>query len=137
MTAPLAYLALGSNLGDRVAQLRGALDGIAAIDGVTVEASTSPMVTPPLDGSDQPSYLNAMVRVRCTASPEALLAACHALEARAGRERRTRWAARTLDIDLVRHGATLCDRPDLTLPHPGLRDRHFWAVQLAELETDA
>lgn len=136
MNATLAFLALGSNLGDRRAHLDAAAASIAALDGVTLERATDPVETAPLDGSAQPAYLNAMVRVRTSLAPEALLAACHDIERGAGRERNVRWAPRTLDIDLVRHGSALVDRPDLSLPHPGLRDRPFWADQLARLEAD-
>lgn len=136
MSSVTAYLALGSNLGDRRAQLDGARASIAVMDGVTIEGATEPMETAPLDGSSQPAYLNAMVRVRTSLGAERLLAACHEIERAAGRARGVRWAPRTLDIDLVRHGSELVDRPDLSLPHPGLRDRPFWAEQLARLESD-
>jgi 2-amino-4-hydroxy-6-hydroxymethyldihydropteridine diphosphokinase len=130
------WIALGSNLGDRDQWLMHGLDALAAVPGLHIAARTGPQETAPLGGLDQPSYRNAMVRVEWAGTAAALLAACHAIEEGAGRDRRGHWGSRTLDLDLVRFDGELCDRPDLTLPHPGLRDRAFWAEQLAELESD-
>jgi 2-amino-4-hydroxy-6-hydroxymethyldihydropteridine diphosphokinase len=132
--ARTGIVALGSNLGDREAHLALAVAQLGATPGVRVEAVTPNEATAPLGGLDQPAYLNAMVRVRTTLSPEAFLEVCHAIERGAGRERPGKWASRTLDLDVVWMSDALCDRPDLTLPHPGLRDRPFWARQLAALE---
>jgi 2-amino-4-hydroxy-6-hydroxymethyldihydropteridine diphosphokinase len=137
VTDTVAYLALGSNLGDRHEHLARARRELAALPDARLTAVTDPVETAPLGGLSQPPYLNAMVRLRWPGTAEELLAACHAIEQAAGRERRTRWAARTLDIDLVRFGSLLCDLPELVVPHPGLRDRTFWAEQLAQLEQDA
>lgn len=131
-----AFVALGSNLGDRAAHLATALAALDAAEGIRVVRTTTPEETAPLGGLDQPPYLNAMARVRTTLSPTALLGTCHAIERLAGRERPAKWASRTLDLDVVWMEDALCDRPDLTLPHPGLRDRGFWARQLADLESD-
>jgi 2-amino-4-hydroxy-6-hydroxymethyldihydropteridine diphosphokinase len=129
-----AVVALGSNLGDRDAHLAFAVAQLGATPGVTCDAVTASESTVPLGGLNQPAYLNAMVRVRTTLSPEAFLEVCHAVERDAGRERPGKWASRTLDLDVVWMSDAMCDRPDLTLPHPGLRDRPFWARQLAVLE---
>lgn len=135
MTAPhAAFVALGSNLGDRAAHLAFAEARLAATPGVTVVGRTAPEETPPLGGMAQPPYLNAMLRLATTLDARALLVACHAIEGAGGRERAGKWSSRTLDLDLVWMTGALCDRPDLTLPHPGLRDRPFWARQLAALE---
>ncbi len=131
-----AWIAAGSNLGNReehLASARAALDG----DDVELVAASAIEETPPLGGLDQPLYLNQMLLVDTCMSPSALLAKCHAIEQATGRTREARWCSRTLDLDLVRHGDILCDLPDLTLPHPGLRDRSFWARQIAALEADA
>lgn len=133
--APRAYIALGSNLGDRARTLATALERLGALQDGTLIAATAPLETAPLGGLDQPAYLNAMAAVAWRGEPDALLAACQRIEDAAGRQRRGHWASRELDLDLVRFGSTLCDRPGLVLPHPGLRDRTFWARQLAELES--
>ena len=129
-----AWVAFGSNLGDRDQWLRQGMDALAALPGIRVRAVAGPLETSPLGGLDQPTYRNAMMRVEWPGSAADLLAACHGIEEDAGRDRSGHWGSRTLDLDLVRFDGELCDRPDLTLPHPGLRDRAFWAAQLAELE---
>ena len=132
----VAFVALGSNLGDREAHLRGATEALAALGGLVLERVTAPVETLPLGGLAQPAYLNAMLRCRWSGTADELLDACHRIEAASGRRRAEAMASRELDLDLVRFGDVLCDRPTLTLPHPGLRDRPFWTDQLAELERD-
>lgn len=130
---PRAYVALGSNLGDRHGYLALARDRLARLPG-TVLLGASPIdETEPLGGRDQPPYLNQMVALETTLAPRALLEACQRIEAEAGRHRRERWASRTLDLDLVRFGDVLMDEPGLTLPHPGLGQRSFWREELAAL----
>lgn len=129
-----AFVALGSNLGDRASFLALGRVHLAALPDTVVRAQTAPEETAPLGGLDQPAYLNQMVLLDTALDPSALLRACHHIEALAGRERREAWSSRTLDLDLVRHGETLCDTPTLVLPHPGLRDRLFWAREVATLE---
>jgi 2-amino-4-hydroxy-6-hydroxymethyldihydropteridine diphosphokinase len=134
VTAVAAWLALGSNLGDRHAHLALARHGIAAMAGVRVLRASAIEATAPLGGRPQPEYLNQMLLIETTLAPAELLRRCHYLEQQAGRERSLAWASRTLDIDLVRYDSELCDLPDLVLPHPGLRDRDFWAREIATLE---
>ncbi len=134
--ARTAFVALGSNLGDRTAHLAAAIAALGAADGIDVIRTTAAEETTPLGDLVQPAYLNAMVRLRTTLPARDLLACCHAIERLEGRERGTKWASRTLDLDVVWMEDALCDRPDLALPHPGVRDRAFWARQLAELEAD-
>ncbi|MDZ4257563.1 MAG: 2-amino-4-hydroxy-6-hydroxymethyldihydropteridine diphosphokinase [Gemmatimonadales bacterium] len=131
-----AFIALGSNLGDRAAHLARAIASLGEIPGVAVERATEAEETAPLGGLDQPPYLNAMVRVRTTLSPEMLLAVCHQIERDAGRVRTGKWDSRTIDLDLVMMEGVRSDRPELTLPHPGLPQRDFWARELAELAAD-
>jgi 2-amino-4-hydroxy-6-hydroxymethyldihydropteridine diphosphokinase len=131
-----AWLALGSNLGDRLAALRDAGIRLTALPGLRVLGATQPHETAPLGGLDQPSYLNAMVLVEWQGAPLELLRQCQAIEDAGGRTRDGHWASRSIDIDLVRVDGVLCDLPELTLPHPGLRDREFWATSIAELEAN-
>lgn len=129
-----AFVALGSNLGDRATFLAQGRTELTKLPDTVLRAQTVPEETAPLGGLDQPAYLNQMVLLETTLGPAELLVACHRIEALAGRERREAWSSRTLDLDLVRHGDTLCDTPTLVLPHPGLRDRLFWAREVATLE---
>lgn len=131
------YLALGSNLGDRAAHLRAAREAIAALPDTRLVAASATEETAPLGGMDQPAYLNQMLLVETGLDPRALLAACQAIEASAGRVRSGRWSARTLDVDIVRYGRRTVAEPDLVIPHPGLADREFWHRELAELEPHA
>ncbi len=133
----LAYLALGSNLGDREAHLRAAREAIAALPDTRLLAASSVEETEPLGGMLQPPYLNQMLLIETALPPRALLEACQAIERRAGRVRGERWGARTLDVDIVRYGGRTVAEPDLVIPHPGLADREFWRRELAELEPHA
>ncbi len=131
---PVAYVAVGSNLGDRERWHAFAESSLAALAGVRIDRTTPARETMPLGGADQPAYLNRMMRLDTSLAPGALLAACHEIERAAGRHRTQRWASRTLDLDLVRYDDMTCDTPELVLPHAGLRDRSFWAREIAELE---
>lgn len=132
-----AWIALGSNLGDRDGWLERGMQALDSVDGLQLVRSVAPIETAPLGGLAQPPYRNMMVQVDWSGTPGALLAVCHAIEVGAGRDREVHWGSRTLDLDLVRFDGEMCDVANLTLPHPGLRDRPFWMSQLAELETDA
>lgn len=128
-----AYIALGSNLGDRAAYLRGALSALARDGAVRVEAESAVYETAPVGGPAQGDYLNLVVRVATALRAEALLERCLSVEAEHGRERRERWGARTLDLDLLVHGDGPLATERLTLPHPRMAERAFVLVPLAEL----
>lgn len=128
-----AYLALGSNLGNRQENLARAREQLGGVPGVSVRGATWVEETAPLGGLAQPGYLNQMLALDTTLSPRELLEACHRIEALAGRERRFPWESRTLDLDIVRYGELTLNEPGLTLPHPGLPHRDFWRRELEEL----
>ena len=128
-----AHIALGSNLGDRAALLRGALAALERAGDVRVVAESAVYETAPVGGPPQPDYLNMVVAVETSLGPEALLERCLAVEAAHGRVRRERWGARTLDLDLLSHGAMTLQTERLTLPHPRLAERAFVLVPLAEI----
>lgn len=129
-----AYLALGSNLGDRRDYLSRAVSAIDHLLGTRILARTPIEETAPLGDKDQPLYLNQMVLIETTLGPYELLDACHEIEAASGRLRGEHWGSRTLDVDIVRYGDLQLADPKLTLPHPGLADRDFWLRELAALE---
>ena len=129
----IAYIALGSNLGDRRAYLERARDAIAAIPECRVVAASAVEETAPLGGLAQPPYLNQMVAVETTLTPADLLARLQRIENDAGRLRSARWESRTLDLDIVLFDDRVVDSGDLVIPHPGLADRVFWQRELAEL----
>lgn len=132
-TREWAFVALGSNLGDRDAYLAQARSALARLPETEFVAATPVEETAPLGPVPQAPYLNQMVLLRTTLAPRALLDACLAIERSAGRARGERWGPRTLDLDLVRVGAQRVDEPGLTLPHPELPHRDFWQRELTEL----
>jgi 2-amino-4-hydroxy-6-hydroxymethyldihydropteridine diphosphokinase len=129
-----AYVALGSNLGDRAEHLAAARAALAALPRTRLVAESRVEETAPLGGMEQPAYLNQMVLLETALDPRALLAACQAIERSRGRVRAERWGARTLDLDIVRYGHRRIADPDLIIPHPELSNRDFWMRELAELE---
>jgi 2-amino-4-hydroxy-6-hydroxymethyldihydropteridine diphosphokinase len=133
----LAYVALGSNLGDRQAHLAAAREHLAALPDTTLIAVSSIEETAPLGGMAQPAYLNQMVLLETALPPVQLLRACQAVEQARGRTRGTRWSPRTLDVDIVKYGERRIDAPDLVVPHPELPNRDFWQRELTELATYA
>jgi len=132
-----AHLALGSNLGDRLANLQGALDGLAATEGIEVVAWSSVFETDPVGGPVQDDYLNAVVEVDTTLTPHELLAVCGRLERAAHRVRLERWGPRTLDVDVLLVGDLVVATDDLEVPHPRTAERTFVLVPWAEVEPDA
>lgn len=130
-----AVLALGANLGDRLAALRDAVAALAREVGVD---AVSPIYeTAPVGGPEQQDYLNAVVLVTTTLAPRDLLALAHRVEAAAGRERLERWGPRTLDVDVVAYDEVVSDDPDLTLPHPRAHERAFVLRPWLDLDPDA
>ena len=129
-----AYIALGSNLGDREEHLAAARAALAGLPATRWVAASSVEETQPLAGMDQPPYLNQMVLLETSLEPRALLAACQAIERSRGRVRTEHWGPRTLDLDIVRYGGRRIADPDLIIPHPELPNRDFWIRELAELE---
>lgn len=134
MTDERAYIALGSNVGDRGAHLAHARARLAALPKTRLIGVSSIEETAPLGPVAQPPYLNQMVLLATTLTAADLLAHCRAIEAERGRQRRERWGPRTLDLDIVRYGARIVREADLTIPHPELPNRDFWQREIAELE---
>jgi len=132
-----AVIALGANLGDRLAALQGALDGLRATPGLEVIAISSVYETDPVGGPEQPDYVNAVIRVRSTLSARGLLDRAHELESEWARTRQERWGPRTLDIDIIDVDGQVSDDPELTLPHPRAHERGFVIVPWLEIEPDA
>ncbi|HEU4641996.1 MAG TPA: 2-amino-4-hydroxy-6-hydroxymethyldihydropteridine diphosphokinase [Gemmatimonadaceae bacterium] len=130
----IAYIALGSNLGDRAAHLERARIALAALPRSRLLRASSVEETAPVGDVPQGAYLNQMVAVETTLTPRELLEALHAIERDAGRVRTVRWGPRTLDLDIVTFDTQTVNEPDLTVPHPELPHRDFWRRELAELK---
>jgi 2-amino-4-hydroxy-6-hydroxymethyldihydropteridine diphosphokinase len=127
----LAYVGLGSNLGDREATI---LAAVAALRGVV--AVSTLRETDPVGLTEQPAFLNGAVALETELAPRALLDHLLAVERELGRERRERWGPRTIDLDLLLYGAETLEEPGLTVPHPHLHERRFALEPLAELDPE-
>ena len=126
----LAYVGLGSNLGDRRAILASALDALGP------RRVSRILETEPWGRAEQPLFLNAVAELDADLEPEPLLARLMDVEARHGRIRTERWGPRTLDLDLLLYGDRVVSLPGLTVPHPRLAERRFVLEGLAELAPD-
>ena len=131
--AEVAYVALGSNMGDRAAYLATARVALAREPHTRLLAASRVEETAPFGPVPQGPYLNQMVALSTSLPPLVLLAELHRVERALGRVRGTRWGPRTIDLDLVRYGNHTLDLPTLTLPHPGAATRDFWQREMAEL----
>ena len=133
----VAYVALGSNLGDRHAYFARARAALAALAKSRVIGESSIEETAPLGPSDQPPYLNQMIALETELAPRELLAELLRIEREEGRRRDVRWGPRTLDLDIVRYEKQSANEPDLMVPHPEIANRDFWQRELIELRGSA
>ena len=133
---PTAHIALGSNLGDREANMRRALDELGRSAGVQALRASSLHETAPV-GPAQPRYLNAAAEIETTLKPRELLAACQEIESALGRVRTVKWGPRTIDLDIVLYSEQIVREPDLQIPHPLMHERAFVLEPLAEIAPDA
>lgn len=130
-----AYVAVGSNLGDRWARLALAARALRAAPGVAVLRASRVWDAAPI-GPPQPRYLNAVLELETTRTPGSLLGLLRELEQAAGRTRDVHWGARTLDLDLLLVGDLVVREQGLTVPHPELARRRFVLAPLAELHAE-
>lgn len=133
---PLAYVALGANLADPVAQIRGAIDALGVLPKSRLLRASSLYRTAPVGVSGHPDYINAVAAIETSLTPQDLLSELLAMETQFGRRRDTHLAPRTLDLDLLLFGDRVIDSPNLTLPHPRLHLRAFVLVPLVEIAPD-
>lgn len=130
-----AYIGLGSNLDDPVAQLKQAFAELAELPASRFVTRSRLYRSPPLGGLSQPDYVNAVAAILTRLESAALLDALHAIERAHGRQRAgsQRWAARTLDLDLLVHGGLRVKTGGLEIPHPGIALRNFVLLPLLEV----
>ena len=128
-----AYLGLGSNLGNRPANLQGAIDRLKLADGIAVTAVSHVYETAPADGPKQPDYLNAALEIETDRCALEIIDLCMAIEKSLGRTRTVRWGPRTIDIDILLYGAAYIEDERLTIPHPRMHERAFVLVPLADI----
>lgn len=130
----LAYIGLGSNLHEPLQQLRDAVSAIALLQGCKIQAISSIYHSKPMGPQDQPDYLNAVMSLNVDISPAQLLASLQLIEKKQGRERKAdRWGPRTIDLDILLYNHAIIDEEHLVVPHPGLTQRAFVVIPLAEI----
>ena len=135
----LAVISLGSNLGNRLETLQGAIDALEDTPGVRIKGVSPVYETEPwgVEPGSQPSYFNAVVVLKTTLPPSSLLERAHAVEEAFHRVRDERWGARTLDVDIVAYADLVDDDPHLTLPHPRAHERAFVLAPWHDVDPDA
>ncbi len=132
-----AYLGLGSNLGNRLAFLRGGRDMLIGRPDIELVQASGVYETTAVGGpEDNPLFLNAVLEIRTSLSPQELLEACLAVEDEFGRTRPARWAPRTLDIDILLYAEEVVCEERLTVPHPRMQERAFVLTPLLEIAPD-
>lgn len=132
-----AYVGLGSNIGDPLAQVNRAAKALGELPTTRLQILSPCYRNPPMGPRDQPDYVNAVVGLLTQLKPEALLAALKSLEMDLGRlPESERWGPRHIDLDLLLHGTAVIDRPGLRLPHPGIAKRPFVIKPLLDIAPD-
>lgn len=132
----LVYLALGSNLGDRIGNLRAALGRLHATAGLRVLRGSPVYENRAIGMGAADDFLNAVAELETELPPEALLDRCLEVEQELGRRRTGGWAPRTIDLDIVVYAGVVCETPRLSLPHPRVAERDFVARPLGDLSPD-
>ncbi len=128
-----AYVAIGSNLGDKDKYLQDAIQGLADHEQIVVTQTSSLITTEPYGGVEQDSFLNGMVEIKTLLTPHELLDYLHELEQLAGRERIVRWGPRTLDLDIVFYDKLIMEDDVLIIPHVDMENRDFVLKPMVEL----
>jgi 2-amino-4-hydroxy-6-hydroxymethyldihydropteridine diphosphokinase len=134
-----AVISLGSNLGNRLETLQGAIDALEDTPGVRVKAVSPVYETEPwgVEPGSQPTYFNAVVVLKTTLPPSSLLERAHAVEEAFHRVRDERWGPRTIDVDIVAYADVVSDDPVLTLPHPRAHERAFVLAPWHDVDPEA
>ncbi|NOT34499.1 MAG: 2-amino-4-hydroxy-6-hydroxymethyldihydropteridine diphosphokinase [Candidatus Eisenbacteria bacterium] len=130
----MAYVGLGANLGDREAQLRAAIEALAALPDTRVIRVSSLYDTEPVGEVEQPNFLNGVAHLDTGLTARQLLWNLMLIEKRLGRVRSVRWGPRTIDLDLLLYGDLVLEESDLQLPHPEMLRRAFVLAPLVELD---
>jgi 2-amino-4-hydroxy-6-hydroxymethyldihydropteridine diphosphokinase len=130
-------LSLGSNLGDRLDNLQGAIDELFDAPGLDFIALSRVYETEPVGGPEQGAFLNVVIVANSRVAPESLLERALSIEEAMGRTREVRWAPRTIDIDIVMMGDVTSDDPALLLPHPRAHERAFVLVPWLDVDPEA
>ncbi len=132
----LTHIGIGTNLGDRQANIETTLQKLGATPNIDVVHVSSVYETDPIGFTEQPDFLNLVAALRTTLPPRDLLGVLLHIEMGMGRVRTERWGPRVIDLDLLLYGKEQIELPGLTVPHPRLRERAFVLAPLAEIAPD-
>ena len=130
----ITYIALGTNLGERLDNLRAAIESLSSDVNVLVKSHV--YETPPWGVTDQPAFLNMVVKAETSLEPDALLTTLKQIETELGREKSIRWGPRLIDLDILFYDDLVVNTPPLVIPHPRLHERAFVLVPLADIGAD-
>lgn len=134
----IAYVALGANLGDRAKTLESAIAQLRGTEGILVLKYSTLHETAAVGGPmGSPPFLNAVVEIQTSLSPDTVLETLLSVEKNLGRVRRDKWEPRTIDLDLILYGDAVINTPHLTIPHPLMHQRRFVLAPLAEIAPEA
>jgi 2-amino-4-hydroxy-6-hydroxymethyldihydropteridine diphosphokinase len=129
-----AYLSLGSNLGNRTENIKGALEKLGALKGTEIVSISSFYETEPEGFKEQPSFINMAAKIETYLSPHELLENIKAIERKMGRVDSSRWGPRSIDIDIILYGDEVISEPGLSIPHKRVGERDFVLVPLSEID---
>ncbi|MHB1458278.1 MAG: 2-amino-4-hydroxy-6-hydroxymethyldihydropteridine diphosphokinase [Armatimonadota bacterium] len=132
-----AYLGLGSNIGDRVAFIREAIDKLSLTEGIRVKVVSSLYETEPVGYIDQPDFINCVVEIETENDLYQLLKEIHKIENAMGRVRNIKWGPRIIDIDILIFGDIRLKTDELEIPHPRMLDRSFVMIPLLEIANES
>lgn len=130
----IAYLSIGSNMGDRLETFHKALQLLDSQDKITIENMSSIYETDPVGYTNQACFLNAVIKISTILKPEELLQICLFIENELGRKREIRWGPRTLDLDILLYNQENIETESLIVPHPRMLERAFVIIPLMELD---
>ncbi|MDE0316558.1 MAG: 2-amino-4-hydroxy-6-hydroxymethyldihydropteridine diphosphokinase [Candidatus Poribacteria bacterium] len=130
------YIGFGSNIGDRLSYIKGAIHALSQAEGITLQKISSLYETEPVGDEAQAQFLNGVVAIKTDLSPHTLLQTLKQSETTVGRQHRTRWGPREIDLDILIYGDIYLRTPNLVIPHPEMHLRRFVLVPLAEIAPD-
>lgn len=132
-TSEIAYIGLGSNLGDRQKYLNNALNKLKNTKGIILNKISPIYETEPVGYLEQPFFLNCVAEIKTSLSPFELLNICISIENKLGRTRNIKWGPRTIDLDILFFGCLIINKEDLIIPHPRLNEREFVLIPMNDL----
>ena len=136
MKVEIAYIGLGSNLGDREKYVTNAIEILSATDGITMNVVSEVYETKPVGYLQQPNFLNCVVEISTSLSPYQLLDVCMLIESELQRKRTIKWGPRTVDLDILFYGDLVMAEDRLTIPHPLLHERGFVLLPMRDIAPD-